>query len=227
MRTCLVLGLATFCLALAVPASWAQTNAQQAQAQSFKNDKDSLRDYISPYIGLDTGGTLFKAATPLGGLDQGNPKVFGVALGFWGKGMLSGELDFAYHKDFFGPVGSPYIFTNQRGTLGSNNLMTITGSFVINPSIDIGSQRIRPYVLVGGGLMRSTIEGFSNLGKNTDNRGIVNVGGGLQYYPVKRVGIRADFRYNLGVGANSSDNGWGWMDNWNFYRFVVGPAFTF
>jgi opacity protein-like surface antigen len=230
MRTRLVFGLAILCLALAVPTAWAQTSTPQTQSQSSTNDKDSFRDYLAPYIGFDTGGSLFKAAdapAALKGLDPGNPRVYGIAVGFWGKGMLSGELDFAYHKDFFGPEGSPFIFTNQTGAIGSNNLMTITASFVINPSIDIGSQRIRPYVLVGGGLMRSTISGFGNLGGNVDNRGIVNIGGGLQYYFHKRVGVRADFRYNIGVGAETSGSGWGWMNTWNFYRFVIGPAFTF
>jgi opacity protein-like surface antigen len=228
MRTFPVLGLAVLCLTLAVPTAWAQANAPQVQ--SSNNDKDSFRDYIAPYIGVDGGGTLFKAVSSpsqLKGLDPGNPRVYGIAVGFWGKGMLSGELDFCYHKDFFGPEGSPYIFSNQSRTLGSNNLITITASFVINPSIDIGSQRIRPYVFIGGGLMRSNISDFTNLGGNVDNRGIVDIGGGLQYYPHKRIGIRADFRYNIGVGANASGSGYGWMDNWKFYRLVIGPAFTF
>jgi opacity protein-like surface antigen len=230
MRTRLVLGLVILCLVLAVPTTWAQGNNQQAQSSNSKNDeKDSFRDYLSPYIGMDTGGTLFKSVTPLGGLNQGTPTVYGVAIGFWGKGMLSGELDFAYHKNFFGPEGTTFIFdaTKPGAAVGSNNLMTITASFVINPSIDIGSQRIRPYVFVGGGLMRADIKGFTNLGGNVNNRGIVDIGGGIQYYPHKRIGLRVDVRYNLGVGANNSDKGYGWMDKWNFFRIVVGPSFTF
>jgi hypothetical protein len=233
MRNRLLLGLAILCLAVAVPAAWAQgNNKPAAQSGNSSSDKDSFRDYISPYIGIDGGGTLFGAANvgaAIKGLDPGTPKAYGIALGFWGKGILSGELDFAYHKNFFGPENQN-IFTagNGSGTLGSNALMTITANFVINPSIDIGAMRIRPYVFVGGGLMRSTIDGFTNLGGNADNRGIVDVGGGLQFYPHKRIGIRADFRYNIGVGAGGKGgNGWGWMDDWKFYRIVIGPAFTF
>jgi len=231
MRTRLVLGLAILCLALAIPAAWAQGNTPQAQS-STNNDKDSFRDYIAPYIGFDSGGTLFGSAnvgSALKGLDPGIPRVYGIAVGFWGKGMLSGELDFAYHQNFFGPENQNIFTTgNGTGTLGSNNLMTITASFVINPSIDAGPVRIRPYVFIGGGLMRSTISGFADLGGNVNNRGIVDIGGGLQFYPHKRIGIRADFRYNIGVGAGGSGgNGWGWMDTWRFYRFVIGPSFTF
>jgi len=225
MRTRVVFGVVILYFALAVPATWAQTS--KAPQQPSRDETTSFRDYLAPYVGMDGGPTLFKEASPLAGFDQGTPRAYGVAIGFWGRGVLSGELDVAYHRNFFGPPGTPYVFTGGTGTFGSNSLITVTASFVVNPSIDAGRMRIRPYIFAGGGLMRSRVSGFVQFGKDTDNRGVLDLGAGLQLYPHKRIGIRADFRYNVGGTADSSENGWGWMDRWSFYRFVIGPSFTF
>jgi len=180
-------------------------------------DPDDYNDYIAVYYGWNFGGGLF-AGGPFEGFDTGGPKSLGVAVGFWGSGMLSGELDFCYSPEFFGP----------KDEVSDNNLMSVTASFVINPTIRFGSQKVRPYVLVGGGLMRTRIEDFKIFGADVNNQGVVDVGGGLQYYFHPRIGIRGDVRYFIGVGAEESDeDGWGWIDDWNYYRATIGLAFTF
>jgi opacity protein-like surface antigen len=204
--------LLTVCLALFMPI------AALAQDPGAQISKDDYRDYVALYYGVNFGGDLFEGG-PFEGFDSGNPKALGVAVGFWGKGMLSGELDFCYNPEFFGP---------KDELESDSNLLTLTASFVINPSIDIGSQRIRPYFLIGGGLMRATIDEFAVLGKSTTNKGVVNLGGGVQYYFHPRVGVRGDLRYFRGVGSTDEDeDGWGWIPNWNYFRATAGVAFTF
>jgi len=188
-----------------------------ALAQGTPRDPDEYADYIAPYIGVNFGGDLFKSGV-YEEFGKDNPRAMGLAVGFWGKGMISGELDFCYNPEFFGP----------KEIASNNDLMTVTASFVINPTIDFGSQRIRPYFLVGGGLMRARIEDFKILGKDVKNKGVVDVGGGVQYYFHPRIGVRADIRYFMGVGADDSkDSGWGWIEDWNYFRATIGVAFTF
>ncbi|MFB3854783.1 MAG: hypothetical protein ACE148_13285 [Vicinamibacterales bacterium] len=187
----------------------------QAEQQSY--DPDEYNDYIALYYGVNFGGGLFDSS-PFESFDTSNPKAMGVAVGFWGSGMLSGELDFCYSPEFFGP----------KDEVSDNNLMSVTASFVINPTVRFGSQKVRPYVLVGGGLMRTRIEDFKILGKDVKNQGVVDIGGGLQYYFHPRIGIRGDMRYFMGVGADDTDDdGWGLIDDWNYYRGTIGIAFTF
>jgi hypothetical protein len=217
-----VLAVCLVSLALVAPAPFAQA---QPAGNTSKNDH---YDYIALYYGGDFGGQLF-ASTGLKDIGRGTPHALGLAVGFWGEGMLSGELDFCYHPKFFGAntnLSDPLHFSDN------NNLITLTANFVINPTFDFGSQRIRPYVLIGGGLMRGTIQDFGILGKSTKNVGIVDAGGGIQYYFHPRIGVRGDVRYNIGIGAKGTDEmggttGWGSIDNWNFWRGTVGIAFTF
>lgn len=179
-------------------------------------DPDEYNDYVAIYYGWNFGGDLF-ADGPFESFGTAGPKTMGAAVGFWGSGMLSGELDFAYSPEFFG----------DKDEVSDNNLMTVTASFVINPTIRFGSQKVRPYVLVGGGLMRSKIADFKILGKDVKNQGVVDVGGGVQYYFHPRIGIRGDLRYFMGVGAKDDEDGWGWIEDWNFFRVSAGLAFTF
>lgn len=248
MRVRVLLGL-ILCLALVAPAvalaqSSGAADPQQAQAQNpsasatqaqvnqhkDRSDKDKNRDYLMVYVGRNFGGDMFKNFTAS---DRGAPRTYGVALGFWGKGALSGEFDFGYHPQFFGKASAPSPWGLTGNTVGNNNLMTFTASFVIHPvSIDPGTVRIRPYVLVGGGLARATISDFAKF-FNSDKRnvGVVDAGGGLQIYPIHQFGIRADVRYFKGVGANKSSdsitNGWGWLNTWNWWRVTVGAGFAF
>lgn len=190
--------------------------ARTRSVQTYAYGQPDYNDYIAFYYGVNFGGDLFSAG-PFESFDLENPKALGVAVGFWGSGILSGELDFCYSPEFFGP----------EEIVSDNNLMSVTASFVINPTIRFGSQKIRPYVLVGGGLMRTRIEDFDVFGADVRNQGVVDVGGGLQYYFHPRVGLRGDLRYFKGVGANDDDDGWGWVDNFNYFRATAGIAFTF
>lgn len=201
------------CLVMLAP-----TLASADGGQSGGRSKDENTDYICLYGGLNFGGNLFSGG-PNAKLDFSNPKALGVAINFWGPGVISAELDLGYYPEFFGPSDA----------LGGNNLMTVTGALMIHPyTAQMGSQRIRPYFAIGGGLMRSKIEDFAILGKDVKNTGVILIGGGVQYFFHPRIGVRGDLRYFKGVGANDKlEAGWGWLDNWNFFRGTVGIAFTF
>ena len=178
---------------------------------------DYKYNYLAGWVGVNFGGDFF-AAGPFQSFDAGNPMAFGASLGFWQKGLIGGEVDFGYNRNFFG---------NPDDIGSANNLITFTGNLTINPTFKMGSQSIRPYLLVGGGLARSRIEDFDILGGDTKNKGVLDFGGGIIYYFLPRVGIRGDIRYFKGVGGNGSGDGWGWIEDWNWWRATVGVAFSF
>jgi hypothetical protein len=184
----------------------------QAQQQS-----ELPTDALVGFVGRNFGGHLFDGTT---GLDSSNnPRAYGASILFWGPGVIAAELDYGYNPEFFGP----------KDDVSENNLISITMSAIVGPTIPLtDTMRLRPYFVIGGGLIRSKISEFADLGlKDTNNRGVVDVGGGLYYYFLSHLGVRGDIRYFRGVGANDTDNGWGFLDHWDYYRGTIGLAIAF
>lgn len=204
------------CLVVAF-ASAAPVFAQDPPAQQqviFQEVEKELGPdhYFFFYANTNTGGTGFFME------DRENSTGFGASYTFWGRGIFSAELDFNYNPKFFG----------AEADYATNNLMTFTANGIIGPWFHPGSMYIRPYAVIGGGLMRSTIDEFASVDwKTTQNRGVFDVGGGLVILFTRNFGIRGDARYRYGVGENDSDDGWGMIDAWKFLRISGGIALAF
>jgi opacity protein-like surface antigen len=141
--------------------------AQPASAQVF----------VSPMVGYNFGG------------DSGCPSVtncedknlnLGIAIGNYGD-LFGIEEEFAYAKDFFGDVPA---YESSVATLMTNLLF----------SPDAG--RIKPYALVGIGLIKSNVE-FGELSQLTTNLNTVawDLGGGITAQFSDRFGVRGDVRF--------------------------------
>jgi opacity protein-like surface antigen len=206
--------LAALILAVFVPAASAQAPAPTPAPQQVVTQYKELGPdhYFVFYWNRNSGGDFYED------VDRESSDGFGISYTFWGRGIFSAELDYNYNPQFFG----------DESEYSTNNMMTFTASGIIGPWFEAGSVRIRPYAIIGGGLMRSTIDEFVSVNwKSTKNKGIVDAGGGLLVLFTRNVGIRADARYRMGVGANNSDDGWGMIDSWNFLRFSAGLALAF
>lgn len=142
--------------------------AQPASAQVF----------LSPIIGYNFGG------------DSGCPsatnckdKNLNVGIAFGNYGNLFGlEEEFAYAKDFFGD--SPTT---------ESSVVTLMTNLLLSP--DVG--RIKPYALVGFGLIKSNVE-FGALGSLTSsdlNTIAWDLGGGVTAQFTDRLGVRGDVRF--------------------------------
>jgi hypothetical protein len=199
-----------------------QTQQTKTKKTSDESKNDTHQDAIVPFIGFNAGGTLLDAISKSTNSSP-KPKAYGASILFWGPGILAGEADYGYNPKFY------ESFKNVVASGASGNLQTITLNFVVGPTFFIGeNMRVRPYGLIGGGLMRSKIDEFAqHLSFNdVDNRGVIDIAGGLYFYPIKRIGIRGDVRYFRGVGANGSDKGYG-LSDWSFYRVSIGAAIAF
>ncbi len=143
--------------------------------------------YVSPFVGVvfgnDSGG--------------GKPAV-GLDAGWLAAGIFGFEADFGYVPDFFGDAGA----------LGSNSVMDVMGNLVI--SIPAGGTRgagFHPYLTVGAGLLRTTLDGIGGASASVSNNELgMNAGVGATGYLADHVGIRGDVRYFRNVTDSSSVN---------------------
>jgi opacity protein-like surface antigen len=141
--------------------------AQPASAQVF----------VSPIVGYNYGGD--SGCPNITGCENKNLNL-GIAIGNYGD-LFGLEEEFAYAKDFYGDVAS---YESSVVTLMTNVLLTP----------DVG--RIKPYGLVGIGLIKSNVQ-FGELNQLTTNLNTLawDLGGGITFQFTDRFGIRGDVRY--------------------------------
>jgi opacity protein-like surface antigen len=133
--------------------------------------------FVSPLIGYNFGGDA--GCPTIDNCDDKNLNV-GLALGAMGN-VVGFEQEFAYARDFFGDA--PAL---------SSSVLTIMSNLMINPKIG----PIRPYVLIGMGLMKTRTALTTAQITETDNNHLGwDVGGGLMVFFGGHVGIRGDIRY--------------------------------
>jgi len=143
--------------------------------------------FISPFVGTNFGN------------NTGNGRInVGGNVGWMGSGVIGVEGDFGYAPNFFG----------DQGVFGSNSVIDVMGNLIVG--IPVGGTRgvgVRPYGTIGGGLMRSHIDGASNnAGSFTDNEFGLNAGVGVMGYFSNHLGLRGDVRYFRNVTDSSTTN---------------------
>jgi opacity protein-like surface antigen len=141
--------------------------AQPASAQVF----------VSPIVGYNFGGD--SGCPTVTGCEDKNLNL-GIAIGNYGD-LFGIEEEFAYAKDFYGDVPSY-----------ESSVVTLMTNFLLSP--DAG--RIKPYALVGIGLIKSNVE-FGQLNQLTTSLNTVawDLGGGITAQLSDRFGLRGDVRF--------------------------------
>jgi opacity protein-like surface antigen len=103
-----------------------------------------------------------------------------VGLGRLGA-MLGYETEFSYARDFFG-----------SGPNLSSSVLTVMGNVMLVPAVG----PVRPYVLVGLGLIKSHVEFTTESLLTTDNNDFGwDIGGGVFIFLGEHVGVRGDIRH--------------------------------
>lgn len=209
--------VALLCAPTALLAQAAPAQAPPPPGTTTAVADEGFDTYATGYYNFNFGGKLF---TALQDLDANtNSHGFGAALTLWGRGRFSAEIDFNYNGHFF----------DAHDRAGTNNLISLTFGGVFGPWLNMGGhQRIRPYVVLAGGVLFSSFDYFSSFNwKTTKTLGCVDAGGGVLYLFHPRVGVRGDVRYRMGVGADESESGWGLLEDWTYWRGSIGIALAF
>jgi hypothetical protein len=165
--------------------------------------------YLTPYIGSSFNSTFDD-------YDFGTKLHYGAALTWLGSGGIGFEVDFGYAPTFFEEGEDELFDFESRG-----NVTTLMGNLVLGG----GGGGLRPYASGGLGLMRSRIEGISDLFDYTDNGFGVNVGGGVRVGS-GNFGVKGDVRYFRQLSELSPFDGFD-LGDFSFWRGTVGLSFGF
>jgi opacity protein-like surface antigen len=137
---------------------------------------------IIPFVGANFGG---KSGNELSDAIGAERFDWGVSLAYMGAGVLGIEADIARSPDFFG-----------KTDLGGSSVLTATGNLLIG--IPFGGQKgigVRPYALVGLGVIRSKVDAFGDVLSLDNSKAAWDFGGGVMFFFGTHVGVRGDIRY--------------------------------
>jgi len=136
-----------------------------------------------PFFGVNFGGDSGKQFSEAFDTSQFN---WGASLAFMGGGIFGVEGDFGFSPDFYGKTDA-----------GGSSAFTATGNLIIG--IPFGGQKgfgVRPYGVVGAGLLKSTSDfGITGVTEIDENNVTWSAGGGVLIFFGTRAGIRGDVRY--------------------------------
>jgi opacity protein-like surface antigen len=142
-------------------------HAADARAQGF----------VSPLVGYDFGGDSL--CSDIDDCEEKNLNA-GIAFGTMGN-VLGFELEAAYARHFFGEAPG-----------FSSSVLTVMGNLMVIPNFG----PVRPYGLVGLGLIKTNVElEPSSITSGDNNHFGWDIGGGLMIFFSDHVGIRGDLRY--------------------------------
>jgi len=172
--------------------------------------------FIVPFIGANFGGD---AGQSLGDGVDAKRVDWGASFGWMGGGVFGLEGDIGYSKDFYG-----------KSDIGGSSVLSLAGNLLLG--IPFGGQKgfgIRPYGLVGIGVLRSDLESFQELIGFDNSELTWDFGGGVMIFFAQHVGIRGDVRYFRTFGAvdfgpfNLADS----INNVDYARGSVGLVLRF
>jgi opacity protein-like surface antigen len=166
----------------------------------------TAQTYLTPY-----GGATFGADAP------SSKPAFGASLTFLGR-VAGFEVDFGYAPDFFNEDADDVVL------VGDSNVTSLMGNLVIA----VGNARVRPYGVIGLGLLRSRIDGGDFFDDVSTNDFGFNIGFGAMGMVTDRVGLRGDLRYLRSLEDPEVDDDFDVdVGNFDFWRATGGVTFRF
>ena len=181
---------------------------------------------ITPFVGWNfsgsadvngNGGTAFE--------NKFEKKLdYGVSLASMGAGAVGFEVDFGYSPNFFATASS----SNGFQFSSDSNVTTLMGNVILGAPIGGHGGSLRPYAVVGAGLIRTRVQDVKQLvSVNSKNDFGMDVGAGLMGFFAQNVGLRGDVRYFRGF-RGSSDNTVGLgLSDFRYWRASLGVSFKF
>ena len=177
--------------------------------------KDARADgLIIPHLGINFGGD---AGSELGTAFDAKRFNWGVSFLWMGGGVFGFEGDFSYSPDFFGQTD-----------LGGSSVLSAMGNLVVG--VPFGGQKgfgVRPYAVVGVGILQPNGDAFDNQLSFDDTKIAWDFGGGVMIFFTSHVGMRGDVRYLRTFEAADFLELAGESSNLDFGRGSLGFIFRF
>jgi hypothetical protein len=175
---------------------------------------------LKPFIGLTFGGgTTF--------LDNehavGDPKVVLGFNGVWLGEFIGVEGDLAFGPGFF--EGDHSVATSIL--VASSSVTTLTGNIVVALPRRVTEYTLRPYFVVGTGLMNvRSISPDNDVLSVRRTLPTVDVGGGATGFLTDRIGVNWDVRYFHTAGGDATIFSIG-KEKLSFWRATMAVAFRY
>jgi outer membrane protein with beta-barrel domain len=137
---------------------------------------------LVPFAGVNFGGD--SGQTFGNGIDA-KRLDWGVSFAWMGAGVIGVEGDIGYSPDFYG-----------KNDTGGSSVLSLMGNVLIGAPF--GGQKgfgVRPFGLVGIGVLRSNLDSFSELVGFDNSEVAWDFGGGVIVFFTSHTGIRGDIRY--------------------------------
>ena len=137
---------------------------------------------LIPFFGVNFGGDSGTEFSEAFDTSQYN---WGASIAFMGGGVFGIEGDLGYSPDFYG-----------KTDVGGSSVLTMTGNLIIG--VPFGGQQgfgIRPYGLVGAGLLKSKSDFGTGVTDIDENDLTWSAGGGVLLFFGSSAGLRFDIRY--------------------------------
>jgi len=160
---------------------------------------------LTPFV----GGNLFgSASAPLADFVGDHSRTtFGGSVTLTSHGIFGVEGDFAYTPKFF---GTDFDVAGVPVTLARNNVLTAMANVTVGVPLQSqrgpygsgGGRGVRPYGVAGFGLIRQQVDLVGLLGYAANDLGY-DLGGGVDIFLSRNVGIRGDFRYFRTLSGNT------------------------
>ena len=140
---------------------------------------------IAPFVGMTFGTETAFVQLDLGAA-TGTHLIYGASAGWLGDGVFGLEADVAFAPGFFEDEDPLELVLSSRVT-------TLFGNAVAALPLSVTRESLRPYVLGGLGLVRTTQSNVLGLAERDTSLGM-QLGGGAVGLVTNRFGVRFDLR---------------------------------
>jgi opacity protein-like surface antigen len=162
------------------------------------------------------------AGTTFGADSDKENFTYGGSLAYMGANVIGFELDFGYTPEFFEPDNDAIDFIDD------SNVTSLMSNLVIGAPIGGSGGQVRPYVVGGLGLLRTSVTSADQFFDIANNHFGFDVGGGLYIFFNDHVGIRGDARYFRSLQDPEEDDEFDIAaGNFDFWRATGGITFRF
>ena len=172
---------------------------------------------VRPFFGATLGGgTTFVDLENASGKSHIVVGVNAVKLG----DVLGVEVDLGHSPGFF-QAGSKHLILQSRVT-------TLTGNIVLSLPRRLTEYTLRPYLVAGGGGLRSQIDDYFGVFQVADVLAVADIGGGVTGFITNRVGLCWDVRHFGTIGGKPGDRGVSiGAEQLSFWRASMGLAIRY
>lgn len=162
-------------------------------------------------------GSAFAGETQLLVFEEGLERrlTLGASVSRLNDGLFGLEVDVGHTPRFF-EGGDPL------GLVLSSRVTTFSGSALLAAPLSVTRESLRPYLVLGLGLMQARSSHAAGLLPVNENLLAVNVGVGATGFLTDRTGLRFDLRHFKGLGAAEMPLARGASSRLSFWRFSLG-----